>query len=505
MSDMVFAESEARLGALFDSIPLGIAYIGVDGRVQMANARVVAMTGYGAGEIRAIEFVELLHPSDREPFKARFDELLRGVIGSCTLENRCAHKNGNTVWIRTGITALKDAPGKTARVVAMIEDITERKKDGDELRTLKRAVEQASSIIAITDTAGIVEYINPRFTEVTGYDPEEVAGRSIRFLNSSWHTREFYEGLWGTVRLGHVWQGEMRNRKKNGEFYWEESAIAPVKDPDGRVAHFIKIGNDITARKQAERDLLRAKEEAEAASLAKSIFLANMSHELRTPLNAIIGFSQVLQEDFFGPLTEKQRQYVNNILSSGQHLLALITDILDISKIEAGEMRLTCGKVRLATIVENSLDIIRHKTARHGISLSFEADPTAIALEIEVDELKIRQIMFNILSNAAKFTPDGGSVKVRMESSENEVRISVDDTGIGIAPENQPFVFDPFYQVRGEHQKWVAGTGLGLSLTKRMVELHGGRVWLASEGEGKGTSFTFSIPIASPPEACRNS
>jgi PAS domain S-box-containing protein len=502
VSGMESAESELRLGALFDSIPLGIAYIGGDGRVQMANARVEALTGYSAGEIRAIEFVELLHPSDRESFKARFDELLRGEIGSCTLENRCAHKNGSTVWVRSGITAMKDIPGKTARVVAMIEDITERKKDGDELRTLKRAVEQASSIIAITDIAGIVEYINPRFTDVTGYKPEEVAGRSIRFLNSSWHTKEFYDGLWTTVKLGHVWQGEMRNRKKNGEFYWEESAIAPVKDADGMVAHFIKIGNDITARKQAERDLLRAKEEAEAASLAKSIFLANMSHELRTPLNAIIGFSQVLQEDFFGPLTEKQRQYVDNILSSGRHLLALITDILDISKIEAGEMRLDCSKLRLATLVENSLDIIRHRTARQGIELSFQADAVSAGLEIEVDEVKIRQIMFNILSNAAKFTPGRGSVKVRMESSENEVRISVEDTGIGIAPENQPYVFDPFYQVRGEHQKWMAGTGLGLSLTKRMVELHGGRVWLASEGEGKGATFTFSIPLAGHPEAC---
>jgi PAS domain S-box-containing protein len=502
MSDMEFAESEARLGALFDSIPLGIAYIGVDGRVQMANARVEGMTGYGAGEIRAIEFVELLHPSDRESFKAQFDELLRCGIRSRTLENRFVHKNGTTVFVRTKIAAMRDVPEKAARVVAIIEDITELARCKDELRTLKRAVEQASSIIAITDGIGVVEYVNPRFTEVTGYATEEIVGNPIGILNSALHPDEFYRELWTTIARGQVWQGEIRNRRKNGDFYWEESAIAPVRESSGAITHFIKIGNDITGRKLAERELLRAKEEAEAASVAKSVFLANMSHELRTPLNAIIGFSQVLQEDFFGPLTEKQRQYVDNILSSGRHLLALITDILDISKIEAGEMRLDCSKLRLATLVENSLDIIRHRTASQGIELSFVADPVSAGLEIEVDELKIRQIMFNILSNAAKFTPGRGSVKVSMESSENEVRISVQDTGIGIAPENQPYVFDPFYQVRGEHQKWMAGTGLGLSLTKRMVELHGGRVWLASEGEGKGTTFTFSIPLAGHPEAC---
>ena len=213
------------------------------------------------------------------------------------------------------------------------------------------------------------------------------------------------------------------------------------------------------------------------------------------PLNAVIGFSQVLQAQYFGELNEKQAGYVSNILESGEHLLSLITDILDLSKIEAGKEELELSQVNIEDLLENSLVMIREKAMRHGIGLDLHVSQDVEGLEITADERKLRQTMFNLLSNAAKFTPDGGAITVGAKQEGEELFISVADTGIGIDPEHQEKIFDEFYQVRGGMRDKTPGTGLGLSLTKRFVEMHGGRIWVESEGEGKGSKFSFTLPI----------
>jgi signal transduction histidine kinase len=235
--------------------------------------------------------------------------------------------------------------------------------------------------------------------------------------------------------------------------------------------------------------------EAQAANIAKSQFLASMSHEIRTPMNAILGFSEVLQDRFFGPLNEKQSEYVADILESGRHLLNLINDILDLSKVEAGKITLQLSKVKVVEQAEKSLLMIREKAFRQGIELSVEVVPELRNLEIEADETKLRQILFNLLSNAAKFTPDGGRITVGIEVKEAFCVIRVVDTGIGIAPQNCTRVFDSFFQVEGNIVNKTKGTGLGLPLTKRFVELHGGSIWVKSE-LGKGSVFFFSLPVS---------
>ena len=278
--------------------------------------------------------------------------------------------------------------------------------------------------------------------------------------------------------------------------------------------------------RQTKKKLREHNANLDNANKAKSEFLANMSHELRTPLNHIIGFTELVTDKRFGELNATQQEYLNDVLTSSKFLLTLISDILDLSKVEAGKLELMPSPVDLKILLEQSLTMVKEKAAKHRISLSANTD--GILDAVQADERKLKQIIFNLLSNAVKFTLDGGTVDVsakminatdvfknkraisennkitedKAEASPNGdlfharfVEISVSDTGIGIAPEDQDKIFDAFVQVDSSASRRYQGTGLGLSLTKKLVELHGGKIWVESEGEGKGTTFRFAIPI----------
>ncbi|HXX84932.1 MAG TPA: ATP-binding protein, partial [Casimicrobiaceae bacterium] len=253
--------------------------------------------------------------------------------------------------------------------------------------------------------------------------------------------------------------------------------------------HAEELEAKVEARTQ---DLREANAQLAAASQHKSEFLASMSHELRTPLNAIIGFSEVLIEKLFGELNDKQADYLKDIHSSGIHLLTLINDILDLSKVEAGRMELEPSTFEVSAAVTNAMTLIRERAQRHGIALGQQVD--AKLGQIVADERKFKQILVNLLSNAVKFTPDGGRIDVLARREDSQAVIAVHDTGIGIAPEDQAAVFEEFRQVGRDYTKKQEGTGLGLALTKKFVELHGGKIWLESE-PGKGSTFTFTIPL----------
>ena len=285
------------------------------------------------------------------------------------------------------------------------------------------------------------------------------------------------------------------------------SLIEPIQSIDGRLAAIAsgdfeghvdvenrdELGALAANVNRMNDELRRLYAELEEASQHKSEFLANMSHELRTPLNAIIGFSQVLRDEMVGGVNEKQAEYLDDIISSGNHLLSLINDVLDLSKVEAGQVELEVHPFSLREALERGVVMVRERATEDGVRVAFEADP-----EVDVvagDERRIKQVIFNLLSNAVKFTPAGGEVDVSASRANGEVRVSVADTGPGIAPEDCERIFEEFQQSEtGVAQR--EGTGLGLALSKRYVELHGGRIWVESE-LGRGSTFTFALPAGS--------
>jgi len=277
---------------------------------------------------------------------------------------------------------------------------------------------------------------------------------------------------------------------------WKVSAI-PIKNENGRITGILKTGLDITAHRRSEEKLLQAKLEAEEANTSKSEFLANMSHELRTPLNSIIGFSDILLEKVFGELNEKQFRYVSNISASGKHLLVLINDILDLSKVEAGKMDLHYSEFSIYPVFEEVKAVLSPLAHAKSLEVSFNVESNFTT--IEADRGRIIQVLYNLVSNAIKFTPNGGKVSIYCKKSGNRALISVIDTGIGISGENQVKLFQPFMQLDASATKQYCGTGLGLALVKKIVNLHQGDIWVESD-LGKGSNFTFAIPLRKPLE-----
>jgi signal transduction histidine kinase len=286
------------------------------------------------------------------------------------------------------------------------------------------------------------------------------------------------------------------------------SVIGPIQRIDARLARIAsgdfsghvdvsnrdELGGLAVNVNRMNDELDRLYRELETASEHKSDFLASMSHELRTPLNAIMGFSQVLRERMFGEVNEKQEEYLDDIISSGNHLLSLINDVLDLSKVEAGQVELAVEPFSLRDALERGVVMVRERATKDGVQLAFAADPEVDV--VEGDERRVRQVIYNLLSNAVKFTPPGGAVDVSAAQVNGEVRVSVADTGPGLAPEDHERIFEEFQQAEaGVEQR--EGTGLGLALSKRLVELHGGRIWVDSE-LGKGSTFVFTLPARSP-------
>ncbi|MDD5072618.1 MAG: PAS domain-containing sensor histidine kinase [Candidatus Omnitrophica bacterium] len=369
----------------------------------------------------------------------------------------------------------------------------------DELEIQYRElVENANSIILRMDMRGDVTYFNRFAQNFFGYRQEEILGKNVVGTivaptdSSGRDLKAMIDDM--ALHPSSYVSNENENVMRNGTRVWIAWTNKSILDEDGLVREILCIGNDITRLKEAEQEIVRAKEAAESANKAKSSFLANMSHELRTPLNAIIGFSELMKDGSVGPLTDKQKEYLDYVWESGKHLLSLINDILDLSKVEAGKMELELGEFDLKELLKKSFIFISEKATKHGITLS--ADVSEGVGVIKADERKIKQVIFNLLSNAMKFTPDGGKIGIDAKKTDKrEILVCVWDTGIGIEARDNHKIFSEFEQVDSEYSRKYAGTGLGMPLSKKFVELHGGKMWFESEGKGKGTRFYFTLPL----------
>ncbi len=380
-------------------------------------------------------------------------------------------------------------------IITFAQDITERLKAEEEIRKLSRAIEQSPTIFVITDLVGNIEYVNPAFSDITGYSKEEAIGENPRILKSGKTPEELYKELWETLSSGNEWHGQFINRKKNGELYWESANIYPLKNEAGNITHFIAIKEDITIQKKLEQELIDAKEKAEESDRLKSAFLANMSHEIRTPMNAILGFSQLLADENITNIDKKQ--FINLIHTSGNSLMNIINDIIDISRIEAGEFKV----IKKIYDVDNILNkifiefnhILSSNEEKKDLELIYRKNPDIDNRFINTDVERLNQVFRNIITNAIKFTAYG-TIEFGCDfDNDGYYRFYIKDSGIGIPADKHMLIFESFRQVDETETRTFGGTGLGLAISKKIVEILGGKIWVESE-EGKGSVFIFTHP-----------
>lgn len=491
-------QSEEKYRALMINASDGIMLIDKGGRILEVNKEALELLGYPKEEVFNAHFIRFIPEEELEKTVAAFKETAMNGSGSL-LDGGLLRKDGKTVPVDITASVI-EYTGKQG-IQAIFRDITERKrveeitKESEE--KFRNLVEWSLAGVYIIQD-GKFPYVNPKLAEIFGYTQDEIiSSKSVSDLVAKYDrvlvAENIYKRLQGEVQSIYY---TFRGQRKDGELIDVEVYGTKI-EYKGKPA---VIGTllDITERKIAEAMRLENLR-LEAADKAKSEFLASMSHELRTPLNAILGFSELLKQNIAGELNEKQKRYVEDILTSGNHLLALINDILDLSKVEAGKIELVIEKLSVPQAINEGLTLVKEKAMRHNVKLKTELDPELKF--IEADRLRFKQILFNLLSNAVKFSkPEGGVVTVRTKKEEDMAKISVSDTGIGIKKEDLGKLFKEFEQVSTGIARKYGGTGLGLAISKKLVELHGGKIRAESKF-GEGSTFTFLLPLKAKMEA----
>ncbi len=545
-------ESEQKFRSIAEQSIVGITVAQHD-VLKYVNPKFAEMFGYSVDECMDMPLQKLVTDEDLPFVTEQAKKRITGETAIIHYEYRGIRKKGDIINIE--VHASPAFYNNRVASIATHLDITERKKNEarlrlDEIRLesfLKISQYKAKNVHDLLDYAleQAIALTSSKIGYIKNYDELNREFTVITWskgLKQECHIPEF-QSLFKLEKTGIVDEAVRQGKAiimnelqeaqplKKGELEGQGKIYKYLAVPvliEEKVAAVVGVANKdsdydetdaqqltllmdsvwkITVNKKLEMELLaysqqleqRVKErtkEVDEANKAKSLFLANMSHELRTPLNSIIGFSEVLEDKLVGPLNESQCENVQYIHHAGKHLLSLINDILDLAKVESGRIEMEYGEVSVREVLDAMAIMQREKALIHGISLSIEISPDA-DMHIEADERKLKQILFNLLSNAVKFTPDGGSVHVaanKVFDAVEAIEISIIDTGIGIKPEDLPKLFKEFSQLESTYQKKYEGTGLGLALTKRLVELHGGRIWVESES-GQGSQFTFVIPI----------
>ena len=487
-------ESEERFALAVRGVGAGIwDWVPKTGR-GWASERFKKLLGYDDDDFDEsfANIVNITHPDDREAVVAALQNHLDNRVSfNVVCHLRC--KSGEYRWFRVNGQALWDDNGQAYRMAGSIVDITEGRSAQDELRKLSLATEHSPASVVITDQNGSIEYVNPTFSEVTGYSAEEAFGQNPRILKSGGLPASFYKEMWGTILEGKSWKGDFINKKKNGEEFWESASISPIQNDKGEITHFVAVKQDITERKQMEAALISAKQAADDANKAKGDFLANMSHEIRTPMNAVIGMAHLALKTDLNP---KQRDYLKKIKSSANSLLGIINDILDFSKIEAGKLDIEAVDFDLDDVLDNLANLVTVKAQeKENLEVLFAAGHDVPRCLVG-DPLRLGQVLINLANNAVKFTESGEIVvsikKVERKEDQVILKFVVSDTGIGLTAEQAGKLFQSFSQADTSTTRKYGGTGLGLAISKKLVNMMDGEIWVESE-YGQGTSFIFTV------------
>lgn len=376
--------------------------------------------------------------------------------------------------------------------IELQQQIKERIRAEEEKLKLYHAVHQSPALIIITDINGSIEYVNPIFSEITGYSFDEIKGANPGILKSGDISRDEYVKLWETIKRGEFWGGEFRNKKKNGDLFWVSSIISPIRNSHGEITNYLAIQQDISEKKIAEQKLIEAKERAEESDKLKTNLLANMSHEFRTPMIGIIGFTQILEDEI---QNEEHREIIDQINQCSDRLMTTLNNVLSMSQLQSVGVKLSLKKINLVSILNPIIN--KYKLTAKQKGLEFEFNIGSENIEVRVEEQLCKQLFSNIIDNAIKFTKEGSvSVDISRYNSDerNWVVTTIKDTGVGISDNQRKFLYEPFRQESEGYSRSFEGLGLGLALSKRITELLNGRIYFEPNKPG-GTVFKIMIPF----------
>jgi PAS domain S-box-containing protein len=497
-------QADLRFRQIFEASPDAILQVDRQGHIALANSlagemfrcRIDDLLGKSVDEFVPGRFRER-HPEYREHYQAK--PTVRPMGSGLDLWAKRTDGTEFPVDITLSPLDTKDGP----QVLCVVRDMTDRRRADEDLRRQGQLIEASHDAIIVREPGGRILQWNAGAQEIYGWSAAEAVGQVSHTLFQTGFPVSLAEVEAALDRSGR-WDGELRHTRRDGVRIAVESRHILVRGTDATPAAVLEINRDITKRKEAEeavgalnaklattnKELELRNREVERANRMKSEFLASMSHELRTPLNAIIGFSDLLAEQIAGVLSAKQQRFVGHIQQGARHLLALINDILDLSKVEAGRLELSRENVNVITVLADVLTSIRPAAAAKSIMVHSSIGPD---VTIFADRIRFKQILFNLLNNAVKFTPDSGKIWVEAAERRGRLTVSVSDTGLGIPAEEQEAIFDAFHQAGATTKGIKEGTGLGLAITKRLVEEHGGHIWVESE-PGKGARLSFTMP-----------
>jgi len=489
-------ESRQFLQSIYEGVSHSIFVVDVlpDGvyRYKGMNPYHEELTGVRSDKIAGKTPGELMDPKYAETVVMRYNECLRE--GRPIRYEALQPFRGRESWWETVLNPVRDETGRICRIIGTSTNITERKEVEERLRKLSVAVEQSPAVVVVTDPSGLIEYVNPKFTQFTGYTFEEVLGKNPKVLKSGLTPQAVYEELWKTILSGRIWHGELYNRKKNGELYWEDAVISAIRNEGGEITNFVAVKEDVTEKKRLWRELIAAKERAEESDRLKTAFLANISHEIRTPMNGILGFSELLKDpDLSGA---EREQYIDLIHESGHRLLHLTNELIDISRIEAGETSLHVRETSVNGMLQDLYLFFEPRASKKGLQLVCIPGLSDAESVIRTDSIKMKQILFNLIHNALKFTHEG-RVDFGYFRREGLLEFFVIDSGIGIHADLQQKIFERFRQVDNSFTRQYEGAGLGLSISRAYVEMLGGTMRVES-ATGMGAEFTFTLPYNPP-------
>ena len=491
------AEQDNR--AIIDAVSDIIFETDTEGKILFLSARWRKVTGFDPEQSKGLELFKMLHPQDQEQQRRDFDLMIRGQKQAYRAFTRLRTSDGTFRAVELAVSMIRQDKNSMLRVVGTVTDVEERRRAeralGEAEKKYRAIVENAAGGIYQLTPEGLYLSANPAMARILGFtNPEDIL-RSIKNANESIYVDQ-------RDRLNLMRELEMRGAINNhesqiittkGQKIWVNENIRVVRDEGGNTLYYEGSMEDITSRKDSDKALRSAKVHSDLANRAKSEFLANMSHELRTPLNAIIGFSEMIKNEVFGPVTTRAYwEYAKDIHESGHKLLTVINEILDISKIEAGDRHLNESVVDVNKVVKRCLDLLANKIEANQmvVTNTMKDVPNIVA-----EELAIKQVIMNLLSNAVKFTPSGGRITLSSDlDKDGSLRISVTDTGIGLDEAQIKKALSPFGQVDSELSRGGSGTGLGLTLVDALIRLHGGELELFSQ-KGIGTTATIVIPV----------